>query len=149
MGTLEAMALYRGHRRSCPACRSAMDEIPVPLASGEQAKIDHCPQCGGVFLEFFDGDPGELSRGTLERLVDQDSDAADVAHETATCPECGNFMPLLRYLEQGPTIFRCEGCMAIFASHPQLRALAAYVEPANPEEPPSLLERLKALFSGG
>ncbi len=51
--------MYRTRRRTCPACASSMEEIAVPLTGGPGAEIDLCNSCGGVYLEFFDGEPTE------------------------------------------------------------------------------------------
>lgn len=122
-----------------------MSERPVPTSEKDAAQIDHCELCGGVFLDFFDGDPGELCRGILERALQHSGGS----HPTTTtlCPDCSIPMEPLRYLIDGPEISRCGGCMGLFATPSQLLTLAAYTEQEQPESTLDLLQRLSSFFS--
>jgi Zn-finger nucleic acid-binding protein len=107
-----------------------METRDVPVSGESQtAEIDLCTRCGGVFLEFFDGEPSMLAHGMLALAVDTAPAprAGDVLR--ATCPDCGVEMRELRYMEQklGPVVFRCDACMAVFANHDQIRRLASFL----------------------
>lgn len=121
-----------------------MSERPVPTGEREGAQIDHCELCGGVFLEFFDGDPGELCRGILERALKHSGGSQPTT--TNLCPDCSIPMEPRRYLRDGPAISRCGGCMGLFATPSQLLALAAHAEPEQPASANSLLQRLRSFF---
>ena len=139
--------MYRERRRQCPGCQTPMDELPVLDSAEESAMIDHCAECGGVFLEFFDGDPGELCRGVLARALEHAGENNPPAWPT--CPDCQLPMAPQRTISGGSAIARCNGCMGLFATPAQLRELAAHVETEQPDPSRSLLERLKSFFAGG
>lgn len=63
------------------------------------------------------------------------------------CPACGVAMARLRYLDEGPRVWRCNTCMALFATQEQLEKLAAFRPKHEPDDPPTLLDRLRSLFS--
>jgi Zn-finger nucleic acid-binding protein len=120
-----------------------MSEVAVPVSGNESARVDHCEQCGGVFLEFFDGDPGDLSRGVLERMLKH---SGDHLRANPRCPDCEIPMVQSRYLDTGPAVSRCGRCMGVFATLSQLRAVASYSDTEQPEPEPSLLQRLRSFF---
>lgn len=141
--------MFRGRRILCPACGELMRSVALPLRGGGDAEVEICNRCGGVFLEFFDGEPGELSRSLLAH--DGHEAALPRAPPAAVaCPDCGVPMAELRYLDVGPRVSRCDACMAVFATRQQLRELADFRPPEQPPEPePSLLGRLRAFFFVG
>ena len=140
---------YRRQARGCPGCRSMMLELPIPIEGDEPVAVDVCERCGGVFLEFFDGEPGALSRGVLERhissSVENPTETAPLA--TPACPDCDQPMHAERYMKIGPEVARCPGCQSVFATRLQLGALATFSLPSAPEQgPQSLIDRLKSYF---
>ncbi len=118
-------SLYRGRLRACPSCKSPMQQVAMERAKGQGA-VDLCDQCGGVFLEFFDGEPVDLSRGVVEHVKRFAVASGPGDQLDGVCPDCQKSMVVQRYLEQGPRIARCDGCMAIFATSEQVRALASF-----------------------
>ncbi len=111
--------------------------------AGEVVEIDRCDQCGGTFLDFFDGEPIGIARDALE---DAPARRAQAPERPATCPDCDRAMVDRPYLDDGPMLARCDTCMAVFVSGERLEALAAArVKPLD-EEAPSWLQRLRALF---
>jgi len=116
-----------------------MEEVGVPVDRAESAAVDVCDQCGGVFLEFFDGEPGSLARGVLEHL-EQVSDAGESG--TPTCPDCGLPMSSMRYMKTGPRLARCGNCMGVYVTARQLQPLAEFV----PGVRRTLLQRLRGLI---
>jgi Zn-finger nucleic acid-binding protein len=121
-----------------------MSEVAVPVSGQESARVDHCERCGGVFLEFFDGDPGDLSRGVLERMLEHSG--GDPPRGNPRCPDCEIPMKPSRYLETGPVVSRCGRCMGLFATPSQLREVASYSDTEEPEAETSLLRRLRSFF---
>jgi len=125
-----------------------MTEVSVAITnSDEPARIDLCERCGSAFLECFDGEPGELSRGVLEQHLDR---AARKAPRRArrSCPDCATPLAPQRYMG-GPPVWRCSGCQAIYASRGELETLAAFRLPDEPPASVSLLARLRQLFFRG
>jgi len=102
----------------------------VPAGVGESAEVDLCELCGGVFIEFFDGEPSSVALG-VQALVHEEPIAPSRAWpERADCPDCSVPMRGMRYMdgEEGPPVFRCGGCMALFVGQGQLGELAAYAD---------------------
>ena len=127
-----------------------MDEVSVAVTgSDEPARVDLCARCGSAFLDYFDGEPGELSRGVLEQHLEARlTEGPAVDAEGTSCPDCALHFQRQTYME-GPSVWRCGGCQAIYATLADLRALAAYRLPDEEhvrDERPSLLARLKRLF---
>ena len=121
-----------------------MDEIPITLGGGdESAQIDHCTRCGGLFIEFFDGDPVDLTLCAVERL--RQPGAEPVTFESATCPDCQTSMHHARYYSS--TFFRCETCMAVFATQKQQHDLVDHVRERHNDKPPSMLDRLVSVLN--
>jgi Zn-finger nucleic acid-binding protein len=132
------MSLYRTRLRSCPLCATPMQKIPLPDAH-QNTSVDLCHRCGGVFLAFFDGEPTAVSReirGHLDRFPDAPHRAGGKPLE---CPDCQRMMEVYPYFDEGPEIARCTGCMAVFATATQARALSAFTLPPESE---SWLDRL-------
>jgi Zn-finger nucleic acid-binding protein len=113
-----------------------MGEMPVPVEAAGSAAVDVCDRCGGVFLEFFDGEPGSLARGVLEHL-EQSPDAVEGGRPT--CPDCGQPMQYVRYMKTGPHLARCGNCMGVFVTARQLWPLADFA----PDARRSLWERIR------
>ena len=97
-----------------------------------RADIDRCPSCGGVFLEFFDGEPSALARG-LDRRPDLAPTGGRPQGGDHRCPDCGEPMVIRAYLDQGPEVPRCETCLAVFLT-PALRVEMARLRLARDPE---------------
>lgn len=136
--------MYRERIRTCPLCDLPMEQVAVPLAAEETAEVDLCAVCGGVFLEFFDGEPGDLARGVLRHLAAAHRQPREAAGPL-TCPDCGTHMAPRPYLDLGPDVGRCDSCLAVFATPPQLRQLAKMVL-SDASAAPSFFNRLANLF---
>jgi hypothetical protein len=124
-----------------------MEEVPVssdPRDTSARAEIDRCGRCGGVFLEFFDGEPGALSRG-LGAHPDARRDGAERPAGALVCPDGEAPMIDAPYLGHGPAVPRCETCLAVFLSPTQRAALAALrLPPPEEDAEPGWVERLVA-----
>ena len=114
----------------------------MPRDDHESAEVDLCSRCGGVFLDFFDGEPGDLARGVLAHFRPGE-DLMEIDPADLTCPDCGTAMIPHRYMEQGPGIGRCDACMAAFATPAQLQQLADLIFSEEPDGPRSLMQRLR------
>lgn len=134
-------ALYRARLRTCPACSSAMRQVALRKLKA-RSSIDLCDRCGGVFLEFFDGEPAHLSREIREHLEHHHTPLR-VGGVPFACPDCERLMDVHPYLDEGPSIARCNRCMALFATPEQVRALANF---HFIQDPPSWFERLLGLL---
>lgn len=92
---------------------------------GENVELDVCAQCGGVFLDYFDGEPAAIA-AELRDSVRPGTARLDLP---VTCTDCNVAMELQSYLESGPDMFRCTACMAAFATPEQIDALARFTMP--------------------
>lgn len=75
-------------------------------------KVEVCPQCGGVWIEWFDGPVSDVAR----QLVDDAPRPMGTSEPPRTglsCPECRS--PLARE-DRSPSawLFRCGGCAGSF-----------------------------------
>jgi len=134
--------MYRTRLRVCPSCDGRMRKVPLKSMRGSEGGVDACDVCGGVFLEFFDGEPVAMAREVVKRLTDFDS-TFRVGGKPLLCPDCNRPMDVYPYVDIGPDLARCHQCMAVFASVAQIRALARFTMPQNR---PTLWSRLAALL---
>lgn len=107
----------------------------------ERAEIDRCGRCGGLFLEFFDGEPSALSRGLIDR-ADLEPAPRPAPEGSLTCPDCEAPMVERAYLGHGPSLPRCETCLAVFLT-PALREELATLTlpPSDADEETGWLDR--------
>ena len=125
-----------------------MDELPVRADDpSAHAQIDRCAACGGLFLEFFDGEPSALSRELREHGDTGARPARHPSHPLA-CPDCEAPMVRRAYLGEGPELARCESCLAVFLAPDQVAALARLELAREPEPEPSWLARLLGWLPG-
>lgn len=110
-----------------------MNEVSLPQGRAHGVtEVDLCPACGGVWFEFFDGEPASLSRRTLsrggERLARSEGAMARAEASALTCPDCRREMQRCTYLDlpEGPRIGRCDACFSVFVPRHELRALARF-----------------------
>ncbi len=143
--------MYRETPYICPACSTLMEARELALEDGSRSELELCTRCGGIFLDFLDGEPGNISRRLVEQPLETDARQAeqqDPAAATGVCPVCRLQMEPGHYLEQGPLVLRCPGCAGMFASREQVQALADYYpDPELEPQHASLLERIRGLFS--
>jgi hypothetical protein len=140
--------VYRGRKRGCPACRGPMEEIPLATAKNEGVTVEICRPCGGAFLEYDDGEPGAIARALAKSEAGPKA-TPRLLGGAPVCPDCDLPLVLRHYLDRGPELFRCGGCLAAFATRMQLDELAAWrptEEPERPPEPPSLWDLIRKLF---
>jgi hypothetical protein len=104
--------------------------------------VDLCDHCGGVFLEFFDGEPSSLSKEIKQHLQQFES-PLKIGGDPIQCPDCDRIMEVHPYLDEGPNIARCNRCMALYATPEQIRALSSFHFIA---DDPSWFARLIALL---
>ena len=103
----------------CPRCSSAMETVQV-----ENATIDRCTQCGGLWFDEF-----ELADLTAKEGSEKiDTGPADKSNQHSqarlNCPKCG--MAMLRMVDaQQPHIWyeTCEGCSGSFCDAGEFRDL--------------------------
>lgn len=125
-----------------------MDELPVLAGDpSAHAEVDRCAVCGGLFLEFFDGEPSAISR-ELRASSDLDTTRASAPRGPLACPDCDEPMVRRAYLGEGPELARCETCLAVFLTPHEVARLARLELSREPEPEESWLVRLLGWLPG-
>lgn len=127
----------------------------MQLEALEACDVDVCGACGGVWIDWFDG---EIRAVTSEALSGEPrelrpSDPDSLRNETramGACPRCTRQLVAERYLvktqyiegqstqETGADLLRCEECAGAFVSRTAAETLATL--PAAEEPPPPSAE---------
>lgn len=97
--------------------------------STELATVDVCRGCGGLWIEWFDG---ELS--AVARSVSPVRGVGDRNAGPATCPACQEPLYHERYGGDGSDIARCGSCAGAFVPRASYDALVALGPPESEAE---------------
>jgi ribosomal protein L37AE/L43A len=117
--------MYRDRLRPCPGCASPLQGVAVALTSRESAFAHICEVCGGTFVDYFAGEPVMIARAIAKAGGRPERPARP--RGLTTCPDCERELVIRPYLlEDGPLVWRCPECLAMFATSAQLRALAEF-----------------------
>lgn len=118
---------YRGSVVRCPLCGDAMRSEPVP-----SAEVDVCDGCGGLWVDWFDGEVQTLAAEAEARRLERDGRAHVApagartmrpAEATPTCPRCLRPLALEHHrfsdasegeLVTGVELLRCAECAGSF-----------------------------------
>jgi Zn-finger nucleic acid-binding protein len=113
----------------------AVENVPGAL-------VDVCSDCGGVWVDWLDGEVASVARRAARRA--HGHSRAPGALQGA-CPGCGQELYADRYEPEGPEVFRCGGCAGTFVPRASLGPLgrARSAGPANGT--PALTRALDAL----
>lgn len=143
---------YRGIAVRCPGCAEPMTAQHIA-----EAEVDVCNACGGMWVDWFDGEvkkvASEVLRGEGERLSRPSAPTSSLRAEamaTGACPRCTRQLVVERYVvvtekregnekkvvkqQTGADLMRCEECAGVFVSRSSAGLLSAL--PAD-EPPPS------------
>jgi Zn-finger nucleic acid-binding protein len=76
---------YRHGTIRCPGCSEIMRQEPVP-----SAEVDVCDGCGGLWIDWFDGDIPTLAAEAEAARVDRGTPipSGPAIHGNGTCPRC-------------------------------------------------------------
>ncbi|MCB9581205.1 MAG: zf-TFIIB domain-containing protein [Polyangiaceae bacterium] len=132
---------YRNGPLRCPACGAAMSERLAAVAT-----VDVCGDCGGVFVDWFDG---EVSTAVLG--ADPPVPLALRGQGDGNCPLCRTPMTEATYPDEGGArVARCGGCAGTFVPRDSMDAIVALGAPEDAPSEASLLDqllgRLRSLF---
>lgn len=118
---------YRDAALCCSGCGAEMVARDV-----EESTIDVCEGCGGVWLDWFDGEATELARQAAPLPPIESAPPPLSRH---SCPRCVVALDRESFLGQGPDVLRCSGCMGLFVPRTSFDDLLA-IKPADADEPP-------------
>lgn len=146
---------YRGAAIRCPGCGEPMTIVPLA-----EADVDVCASCQGIWIDWFDGEVGDVARDVLAVTAHTpvSSSASSMRNESRAvggCPRCNGVQLVAeRYVlkkqpafgkaetqETGAELLRCEHCAGSFVSATSASLLGTL--PADADPPPS--ESAKAL----
>jgi len=102
---------YRQAHRACPSCGVPLDE-----QLHEGVHVDVCPDCSGVWIDWMDGDIGQVS-AKLEVPAAQTRGSEG----TGACPVCGD--DLGTEVLGAVRIQRCGSCAGAWLDRATLHAL--------------------------
>lgn len=133
---------YRAESLRCPACGELLQAESVHV-DGASVFLDRCVRCGGVFLDWHDGEPERVVRA-FEASPASGSASRSVRADAA-CPRC--HVPLHREEKATLAGFRCPECFALFLTAASVEALRELPEPVTLRRPPCW-ERVLAWLRG-
>lgn len=154
---------YRGAAVRCPGCAEPMT-IESVESNGASAEVDVCTSCGGVWIDWFDGEVKRVASAViaseparLSRPSAPSSSLRNEAFATGACPRCTRQLVIERYVVEvdvggssapqtprartsvsqttGADLLRCEDCAGVFVPRASADLLATL--PPDEEAPPS------------
>ncbi|APR84815.1 Hypothetical protein A7982_10164 [Minicystis rosea] len=102
----------------------------TPQQVGE-AIIDVCPGCGGIWVDWFDGELGAMVRGAPSTARSGPRGKGG----SGACPRCHCALSADRYLDAPEEIRRCGDCAGAFVPREAAHAIAALK--TDPDEAPA------------
>lgn len=157
------VAGYRGTAIRCPGCAE-----PMSVESLAEADVDVCGSCGGMWVDWFDGEVKRVATEVLQgeaarasRASAPSSSLRNEAFATGACPRCSRQLAVERYVVKadvggkndgertsvsqttGADLLRCEECAGVFVPRTSAGLLATL--PPDEEPPPSSTEASRAL----
>jgi Zn-finger nucleic acid-binding protein len=143
---------YRGAAVRCPGCAE-----PMSVEVLDEAEVDVCGSCGGMWVDWFDGEIKRVATEVLKtetaRTSRPSAPASSLRNEafaTGACPRCTRQLAIERYVVKadvgrgsertsistatGADLLRCEECAGVFVPRTSAGLLATL--PADEDEVP-------------
>jgi Zn-finger nucleic acid-binding protein len=148
---------YRGIAVRCPGCAE-----PMSIEQIAEAEVDVCNACGGMWVDWFDGEVRKVATQVLatepvraSRPSAPTSSLRNEAVATGACPRCTRQLAIERYVVKvdvpgvgqvssartsvsqttGADLLRCEDCAGVFVPRTSATLLATL--PPDDAPPPS------------
>lgn len=147
---------YRGAAVRCPGCAE-----PMTIELLAEAEVDVCVGCGGLWVDWFDGEvkrvATEVLAGEVARASRPSAPTSSLRNEalaTGACPRCTRQLAVERYVVRaevpgaqksgertsvstttGADLLRCEECAGVFVPRTSAGLLAT-LPPDEDEVPP-------------
>lgn len=107
----------------------------------EECEVDVCGACGGLWIDWFDGEVRKVTADALQaapRAPSPERPSRNEAVAVGACPRCTRQLASERYVLEGQStgaeLMRCEDCMGAFVSKTAAETLESL--PAD-ETPPA------------
>lgn len=122
---------YREAQLNCPNCKALL-EVQEILGS----PVDCCRDCGGLWVDWFDGDLPGIVRGTREAAAEDGRGGRDRKAPSGKalsgsalphCPRCSRPLAQEQFQQTGPTIYRCGECLGAYVPAERAAELARFV----------------------
>lgn len=149
------VAGYRGAAVRCPGCAE-----PMTVEVLEEAEVDVCSSCGGMWVDWFDGEIKRVATEVLKteaarasRPSAPSSSLRSEAFATGACPRCTRQLAIERYVVKadvgrgaertsiatatGADLMRCEECAGVFVPRTSAGLLATLPADEDDVAPPS------------
>ena len=132
--------MHRGIALRCPGCAQSMSAVELAEASAE---VDVCESCGGMWLDWFDGEFRALATETLRVSTPEPTPANEGRKSSepeaiGACPRDDKQLVPEHFVvpgqPNGADLLRCEACMGAFVSRASAETLR-YL-PVDDEHPP-------------
>ncbi len=120
------MTAYRTSTPLCPSCHQALEAHTI---DAPDAVVDLCGRCGGVWIDWEDGDLTALAREVppaQTRVIPRGGPGA--------CPRCNRPLTVELFLETAE-VLRCGECAGAFLPYASIGKIAAST-PADAREAP-------------
>jgi Zn-finger nucleic acid-binding protein len=129
------MSGLQGYRRAALACPLCPSELLEERAAGE-ALVDICPACGGVWVDWFDGELTPVVRD-VAALGRPSGRERPPEGARGHCPRCaaGLYGDPHAGDSLGPLLLRCGECAGSFVPRDAFDAIATFEPGAAPEPP--------------
>jgi len=137
---------YRGIAVRCPGCAESM-----AVESVGDADVDVCSACGGMWVDWFDGEVRQVATTVMAREGSRPppppSPPRNEMVATGACPRCSRQLAVERYVVRvgvdgrglsqttGADLLRCEECAGVFVARTSAALLATL--PPDEAAPPS------------
>jgi Zn-finger nucleic acid-binding protein len=139
------MTAYRASAPLCPSCHQALE---AHVIDAPNAVVDLCKRCGGVWIDWEDGDLTELAREVPPaptRVIPRSG--------TGACPRCNRRLAVELFLGTAE-VLRCGECAGAFLPYASIGKIAAST-PAEARDTPDdpgawarLIGALRRLLQG-
>ncbi len=110
------MTTYRRTSLRCPTCAETLEEHQIAEPA---AMVDLCPKCGGVWLDWEDGDFTELAREIPPARVREIPRGGP-----GSCPRCHKALSAELFQDMAE-VLRCTDCAGAFLPYASIGKIAA------------------------
>ncbi|MDB4995181.1 MAG: hypothetical protein JWM74_2613 [Myxococcaceae bacterium] len=142
---MQSTAGYRDAPCQCPRCSVLME-----ARSLFDALIDVCPDCKGLWIDWYDGELANVASDAAPLSVPLTAPPAASDELRGGCPRCQCSLRAEMFQDEnkGPTIHRCAECGGAFVPRSSFDAIVLLAHQADPDEapPPSPFARLVAVL---
>ncbi len=117
-------ASYRDKLLRCPTCST-----PMRSQASELAVVDVCPDCSGLWIDWFDGEIASVASS-----VGDLPPTPAATKRGGACPLCALALVATPYGDDAVVVLRCGGCAGAFVPRDAFEQLVREGPPRDPDE---------------